>query len=360
MTTLPETLPALSGSPTLHDVARRAGVSPMTVSNVINGKSGVRPVTRQRVLDAVAATGYRVNPVARALAGGRNRMICVYSPQLNQPYAFEVIHGAARAAEALNYDLAVMMLSESSSSVLSVVSQLSVGALLIQPGLSGPVRPASLPPHVVSVDGPGERRLTVDNYGGAALAMKHLLRLGHTRIAFVSGLGAGGLDSGDLGAERQQPSRRVAGREDRDAAERLRGYLEGMAAAQLQVPRGYVQHGDYLKASGEQAARRLLDLKRPPTAVFASGDAMALGVVHVAQNRGLSVPADLSVVGFDDLPIASASRPGLSTVRQPIQLLGETAVKMIVALAAGQDPPPPPPFPTELIVRESTAPPAPP
>ena len=128
-----------------------------------------------------------------------------------------------------------------------------------------------------------------------------------------------------------------------------------MAAAGLKVPRGYVQHGDYLKASGEQAAHRLLDLKLPPTAIFASGDAMALGVMHVAQNRGLRVPADLSVVGFDDLPIASASRPGLSTVRQPIQLMGETAVRMLTALADGEHPPLLPPFPTELIVRESTA-----
>ena len=181
--TLPPPVPL-----TLHDVARQAGVSAMTVSNVINGKPGVRPVTRQRVLDAVAATGYRVNQVARTLAGGRNRMICVYSPQLNQPYVSEVIHGAARAAEALNYDLVVMMLSEGSLSDLSVVSRLSVGALLIQPSLRGPMRPTSLPQHVVSVDGPGERRLSVDNHGGAGLATRHLLDLGHTRIAFVSGL----------------------------------------------------------------------------------------------------------------------------------------------------------------------------
>lgn len=217
---VPPAEPSVSPPPTvtLHDVARSAGVSSMTVSNVVNGKAGVRPGTRQRVLDAVAASGYRVNPVARALAGGRSRMICVFSPQLNQPYTSEVIQGAARAAEALNYDLAVMMVSETSSSALSVISRLSVGALLIQPTLQGKEWPTSLPPFVVSVDGPGKRRLSVDNHGGASLATNHLLQLGHTRIAFISG----------LESKHESPLGQVIpGRENRnDADERLRGYLE--------------------------------------------------------------------------------------------------------------------------------------
>ncbi len=331
---------------TLNDVARTAGVSPMTVSNVINGKSGVRPATRERVMDAIRATGYRVNPMARALAGGRNRVISVFTPQLNRPYASEVVQGAAQAADELRYDLVVMMLAAHTRSDLSMMTRLSVGALLIQPSSATPPR-ADLPEFVVSVDGPGERRFTVDNYGGARQAMQHLLQLGHSRIAFISGLRSEGRDAP------QEPS--SAPRADRDdAEERLRGYQDALHDAALPIPDGFIQHGDYTKDSGERAAAALLRLPQPPTALFVSGDAMALGAIHAAQDLGLSVPGDLSVVGFDDLPVAGASRPALTTVRQPLQLMGAVAVRTLVALAEGQDAPPHPPFHTTLIVREST------
>lgn len=332
---------------TLDDVARHAGVSPMTVSNVINGKNSVRPQTRQKVLDAIQATGYRANPMARALAGGRSRMISVFTPQLNKPYATEVVQGAARAAEKLNYDLVVMMLVENNTSDLSMMTRLSSAALLIQPSREGRWWSTDLPAHVVSVDGPGDRPLTVDNCGGAHLAMQHLLDLGHTRIGFISGL----QDEG-----RQPGGPFVPDLHNRnDADERHRGYLESMEKAGLKIPEEYVQHGDYTKTSGEQAALRLLRLEHPPTALFVSGDAMALGAIHMAQDLGFRVPEDLSVVGFDDLPMAAASRPALTTVRQPLQQMGEVAVQMLVALAEGQSPELPGPFPTELVQRESTA-----
>jgi LacI family transcriptional regulator len=337
---------------TLADVARLAGVSPMTVSNVVNGLSSVRPENRDRVLAAITQTGYRANLLARALAGGRNQMISVYSPQLNRPYAAEIVQGAARAAEALNLDLTVMMLGENNASDLSMLTPLCIGALLIQPTSRSRWRRSDLPAHVVSIDGPGERCLTVDNYGGACLAVQHLQRLGHRRIAFVSGLN----DEERLISSPQGLAHLALPRRDRDDAdERLRGYLESMAAMKLKVPRGYVQHGDYTKASGERAARRLLALSRPPTAIFVAGDAMALGAIHAAQDAHLRVPEDLSVVGFDDLPIAAASRPGLSTVRQPLQEMGDAAVRLLVALAQGQSVPTPTPFTTRLVLRESAA-----
>ncbi|GGJ70665.1 LacI family DNA-binding transcriptional regulator [Deinococcus aquiradiocola] len=341
--------PPAPTSVTINDVARRAGVSVMTVSNVVNGKTSVRPTTRQRVLDAIEATGYRVNPMARALAGGRNRLLSVIAPQLNLPYVSEVLQGATQAAERLGYDLVVMMIGERNTSDLSVMSRLSAGALLIQPSRRGRVRRLHLPQHVVSVDGPSDLPLVVDNYGGARQAMQHLLALGHTRIGFVSGLHSENILSGDT------PEAQLWDRDD--ASERLRGYHDSMALAGLDVPQGYVQHGDYLKESGEVAVRALLALPRPPTALFVSGDAMALGAMHVAQDLGLHVPQDLSIVGFDDLPIAAASRPGLTTVRQPLQHMGETAVQMLIDLVDGQPVTLPPPFPTELAVRESTAPP---
>ena len=339
-----------SSTLTLYDVAQRAGVSPMTVSNVINGKSGVRPATRQRVLDAIAETGYRVNAMARTLAGGRNRMISVFTPQLNRPYASEVVQGAAQAADRLNYDLVVMMLVGASASDFSMMTRLSAGALLIQPSREQGWSRIELPAHVVSVDGPSAHPLVVDNYGGARQAMRHLLELGHTRIGFISGLDAepelpDGEDEAPGGYERN------------DAHERLRGYEEGLEAAGLTVQPEYIAHGDFTKESGERAALDLLRLSHPPTALFVSGDAMALGAIHAAQDLGFTVPDDLSVVGFDDLPVAAASRPGLTTVRQPLQRMGEVAVQMLADLAAGEAVTLPAPFATELVQRESTAPP---
>ncbi|UQN08951.1 LacI family DNA-binding transcriptional regulator [Deinococcus sp. QL22] len=329
---------------TLNDVAQRAGVSPMTVSNVINGKQGVRAATRQRVLDAIAETGYRVNPMARMLAGGRNRIISVLTPQMNQPYASEVVQGAAGAAQRLDYDLIVMM---SGSSDFSVMTQLSAGVLLIQPPSEGYDPRSDLPSHVVSVDGPSDYPLIVDNYGGACLAMQHLLVLGHTRIGFISGLQA---EPGVIAAAHAAQSG-----QRNDAHERFRGYRESMASAGQRVLPEYVQHGDFTKASGERAAQVLLRLPTPPTALFVSGDAMALGAIHVAQDLGLQVPKDLSVVGFDDLPLAAAARPALTTVRQPLQQMGEAALELLVALAEHRPMVLPTPFPTTLIQRESTA-----
>ncbi|THF70229.1 LacI family transcriptional regulator [Deinococcus sp. Arct2-2] len=338
---LPKTTPAAL---TLDDVAQRAGVSPMTVSNVINGKQGVRDATRQRVLDAIAETGYRVNPMARTLAGGRNRIIGVLTPQMNQPYASEVVQGAVGAAQRLDYALIVMM---SGSADFSVMTQLSAGVLLIQPPSEGHPLRTHLPPHVVSVDGPSEYPCMVDNYGGACLAIQHLLGLGHTRIGFISGLQAEPSVIAEAGAA--QSGQR------NDAHERFRGYRESLASAGLQLLPEYVQHGDFTKESGAATAQRLLQLPHPPTALFVSGDAMALGAIHMAQDLGLHVPKDLSVVGFDDLPLAAAARPALTTVRQPLQQMGAVGIELLVALAEHRPVALPAPFPTTLIHRESTA-----
>lgn len=333
---------------TIADVARQASVSPMTVSNVINNKPNVRPQTRQRVLDAIASTGYRVNPMARALAGGKGRMLSVVAKRLNLPYFSEVLMGAAEAADTLNYDLVVLMMGHRNASDLSVMSKLSAGALLIQPNRRQRLGPRDLPEFVVSVDGPGKRALSVDNYGGATSAMQHLLELGHRRIAIITGLGAryfyaraGGL----VDDERD------------DASERLRAYRDAMQAAGLEIPADYIQEGNYTKPSGEEATLRLLQLKNPPTAIFASSDAMGVGAVHVAQNLGFVVPDDLSVVGFDGFPIAAQARPTLTTVYQPLHEMGAYAVQLLIGLIEGRGELPITPFPTELLVRESTAPP---
>ncbi len=332
---------------TIADVAKQARLSAMTVSNVINNKPNVRPQTRQRVLEAIEQTRYRVNPMARALAGGRGRMLSVITSQLNLPYVSEVLMGAAQAADELAYDLVVLMVGQRPSTDLSVMSKLSVGALLIQPNQSGQLGLEDLPKHVVSVDGPSAFPLGVDNYAGGISAMQHLLSLGHTRIATITGLGATYIDP-----HSGQP---VFDTIRDDGKDRLRAYQDTMKQAGLSVPRGYVQEGNYTKTSGEHAMQRLLRLKHRPSAIFAACDAMAVGAIHVAQDHGLRVPDDLSIIGFDGLPIASESNPGLTTIRQPLHEMGAAAVKLLVQLAEGEHPPQLIPFSTQLIVRGSTA-----
>ncbi|WP_043800779.1 LacI family DNA-binding transcriptional regulator [Deinococcus gobiensis] len=331
---------------TLADVAQVARVSKMTVSNVLNGKPNVKASTRQRVLSAVEATGYRANPVARALAGQRHRLLSLVARRSNLPYVTEVIRGASEAAEALEYDLVVLMVGQRQSSDLSLFLRLSQGAAFVHadaPGLGVP--PGDLPLHCVTVDGPTHDSLRVDNLGGSRAATRHLLELGHTRIAFVSGLLALSPEA-SLGRS--------------DAAERLRGYQDTLEEAGLTLPEAYLQHGDYSPESGERAARALLALPEPPTAIFAAGDAMAVAVIHAAQDLGRRVPTDLSVVGFDDLPFFRGVRPALTTVAQPLGSLGEEAVRHLARLAQGETPAAlPPPLATTLVVRDSAAPPPP-
>ncbi|KQR35615.1 LacI family DNA-binding transcriptional regulator [Deinococcus sp. Leaf326] len=334
-----------SAETTLADVAQVARVSKMTVSNVLNGKTNVKASTRQRVLSAVEATGYRANPVARALAGQRHRLLSLVARRSNLPYVTEVIRGASEAAEELDYDLVVLMVGQHQTSDLSLFLRLSQGTAFLHADAVGLGVPAGdLPPYCVSVDGSTHDSLTVDNPGGSRAATRHLLELGHTRIAFVSGLQTVPQDA---------PGRRS------DAAERLRGYQEALHAAGVRVPEAYLQHGDYSPGSGAQAARMLLALPDPPTAIFAAGDAMAVAVIHAAQDLGWRVPEDLSVVGFDDLPFFRGVRPALTTVRQPLDALGQAAVRRLVRLAQGEEAPLPPPLATALVVRESSAPPAP-
>lgn len=332
-------LPNFKSSVTIADVARVAGVSKMTVSNVTSGRVGVRPETRARVLAAIEHSGYQVNPLARALAGGKSRLIGITVPSLSWSYVGEIVQGASQAAEAAGLNLAVFTWPSGQPlpDGLALLRHLTGGLLsILPPDLEDEsVWPPSASPPQVSVGGPGRYQLLVDNYGGARQAAAHLADLGHTRIAHI------------VGATHTAPH---------DAAERLRGYRDELQARGLSVPDAYVSPGTYHERSGLDAAQALLRLPDPPTAIFAANDAMAVGAVHAAQDLGLRVPHDLSVVGFDDLPSARAVRPNLTTVRQPLRDLGRLGVLWLGALARGEQPPSPHILPTELVVRESSGP----
>ncbi len=331
---------------TLADVARLAGVSKMTASNVINGKPGMTEATRQRVLLAIEQTGYVANPAARVLAGRRTNLIGVIAPRYGVPYVTDLLQGAMAAAEDVGMNLGVFTTSGNLAlerERAALLRGLADGVLLVLPSgdqrrMFGNVLP------VVTAGALSPYSVRGDNVLGGRLAARHLLALGHARVAYVRGPQTPGIQR-------------------EESAARERGFLKELLGAGVRVPPEYLPGGDFTEAGGEVAAWALLRLPEPPTAIFAANDSTAFGVLCVAERLGLRVPQDLSVVGYDDVGAAAHARPPLTTVRQPLPEMGRAAVRLLLDLVRadpvrGPAPPQPPPlFATALMVRHSTGPP---
>ncbi|BDP43547.1 LacI family transcriptional regulator (plasmid) [Deinococcus aetherius] len=326
---------------TLADVARLAGVSKMTASNVINGKPGMSEATRQRVLGAIQQSGYVVNPAARVLAGRRMNLIGVMAPMYNSPYVTELMQGASAAAEDAGMTLAVLTTSGNEALERergALLRTLADGVLLILPTDDEPQVFRGVVP-VVMAGGMGTYGVQSDNRHGGHLAARHLLELGHRRIAHIRGATVTALNR-------------------EEAAAREQGFLEVLGEAGVSVPAEYLRDGDFSESGGQAAAEALLRLPEPPTAIFAANDSTAFGVLRAAERLGVRVPGDLSLVGFDDVTSSALTTPALTTVRQPLQEMGAAAVRMLLALTRGEPPAEPHLlFPTTLVVRDSTAPP---
>lgn len=325
-------------SVTLADVARAAGVSKMTVSNVINNKPGMTEETRRRVQGAVEATGYAVNPAARALSGGRSNLIGVITPRLNWSFVAEILHGASVTAEAAGLNLAIFTTASNAAlerERATLLRTLADGVLLVIPSSDEREVFGDAVP-VVTLGAQGPRTVQVDNHTGAGLAARHLIGLGHRRVAHIRG------QHNHL----------------RDASEREDGFRAALGEAGLELPPAYFQGGDFSEEGGERAARLLLTLPEPPTAIFAANDHSAIGAMRAAQALGLRVPGDLSVIGFDDIHAAAFTDPPLTTIRQPLEQMGATAVRLLIDLIRGAEPDElHVRFPATLAPRRSTAPP---
>ncbi|UBV44219.1 LacI family transcriptional regulator (plasmid) [Deinococcus taeanensis] len=334
MTDLPATV-------TLADVAREAGVSKMTVSNVINNKPGMSEDTRQRVRHAIDRTGYVVNPAARALSSKRprNNLIGVLTPQLNWPWVAELLHGASTTAEAAGLNLAIFTTASNPTlerERATLLRTLADGVLLVIPSAEEhSIFGDSVP--VVTLGGHGQHTVQVDNYTGGYLATKHLIDLGHTRVAHLAGQN----DDTPL----------------RDATDRQAGYHAALLDAGLPVPDAYVQKGEYAEDVAERVTRTLLTLPEPPTAIFAANDLSAIGALRAAAALGRRVPQDLSIVGFDDIHAAAVTDPPLTTVRQPLEEMGQAAARLLIHLTRNEPTDSHVRFPATLVVRGSTAPP---
>jgi LacI family transcriptional regulator len=333
---------------TINDIARLAEVSKKTVSRVINHSPFVKEETRQRVEAVIAEHGYSPDPQARGLAFRRSFLVGMIYDNPSPNYVVNMQQGVLDAVRGSGLELVVHPCNRASDSFLE-----EVRAFVVRQKLFGVVMPPSVSeddrvvailkeadcPYVriasVSLDVPACMVVTHDSRG-AARAARHLAELGHRRIAFISGP-----DS------------------FRSSHERGRGFREGLAEHSLSLDEAYVRAGAYTFESGVEAARDLLAMPTPPTAIFAGNDEMAIGVMKAARDAGLDVPGDLSIVGFDDLPMASRVWPNLTTVRLPIRDMGRMAAEKLTAGLRGLDPAAlvQPEVDPSLVVRDSTAPP---
>lgn len=327
---------------TITDVAQAAGVSVATVSKVLNRRYGVAESTSARVLQAVADLGYESSLVARSLRSRRTDVIGILVAEF-EPFSAEILKGAGLALRNTRYELLAYTGAHTSGGpgwerrYLSRLSGTLVdGAVLVTPSVvdvEAEVPLVAIDPHR---GGPGLPSVESDNLAGAHAATRHLVQLGHRRVAFLTG------------------------RPDLRSSElRLAGYRRALAEAQVPFDPALVTEGSYSRELARASARDLLTGPHRPTAVFAANDLSALGTLDLARDLGLRVPHDLSVIGFDDIPEAAQADPPLTTVHQPIQRMGRTAVDMLVARLEGAPPHAEGPvvLETRLVLRATTAPP---
>ena len=328
-----------SRSPVMEDVARLAGVSHQTVSRVLNGLPHVSPEARERVQHAIAQLGYRRNRAARTLVTRESMSLGVVTVDTAHYGPTSTLFGIEGAARAAGYFVTLATLRTVNATTMREALDYLITAAVDGIAVIAPVDSAvhavhgltsNVPLVMVEVSGPEEiPSVTVDQVLGARLAVRHLIDLGHRNILHVSG-----------------PPRWS------EAEARIHGWREELGAAGLPARR--VIEGDWSPQSGYDAAAKVIAAKTA-TAVFAGNDQMALGLIKALHDGGLSVPDDLSVVGFDDLPEAPFFIPGLTTVRQDFEAVGQRCMETLLALIRGEGDIAPAPVIPELIVRRSAA-----
>jgi LacI family transcriptional regulator len=342
---------------TIFDVAHEAGVSSATVSRVLNNKGYVKPETREAVLQAVTRLGYVANQQARSLAGGRSRVIGLLVYGMGSSYMGAIVRGIDVALATARYDMMLYTThSRSEADCVAMITRgLADGLLLVLPRTLATyldsLQRQQFPYVLIDHQGLGDYHHSVGatNFQGAYAATRYLIELGHRRIGFITGaLDVGGAVD-------------IAGVFDIGCAvDRLAGYRAALAEFGLAADPALIRDGNFFQPQGFAGAQALLDLLERPTAIFASNDDMAFGVMEAARVHGLQLPEDLSVIGFDDVPRAADVYPPLTTVRQPLEQMGQVAAETLLKLIDD------PQFvverialPTELIIRESCCPVAP-
>lgn len=331
---------------TIKDIARKVNVSVSTVSYALNG--GPRSVpdeVRDRVLEAARELNYRPNRLARSMVTGRSQTIGVVPPVIGtnaflSPYLHLAINGIANVADELHQDVLLFTRSGTTDNeeLLSILVDGRVdGVIFIAPQMNRKTVELATSLHLpcVTVSGvplEGVLSFCADNQTGMQDALQHLYDLGHRKIGHITGR----LDH-------------------QDAILRLQGYQQFLEQNGLPYREEWVEMGQFVIEGGQKAAARLFDLPDSPTAIMCANDEMAVGVYAEAYQRGMKIPDDISVVGFDATPSSAHVFPALTTVRQPIGELGQAAMKSLFDLIEGRVPTDPTVLSTELLVRASTS-----
>jgi LacI family transcriptional regulator len=331
------------GKLTIRQIAKLAGISRSTVSRVLNNHPNVNAQTRERVLQVIAETGFRPDPIARSLSSRRADIIGLVIPVtirslFEDPFFPRLMQGISQGCNNHDYTLSLFLLHtpEEEEKLYPRISrrQLLDGVIVTATRNRDPLIPQLLANRVPFVlhgrhEDPRASFVEVDNVTGAHTAVTHLVRLGRRRIGLITG------PSGSLAAE-----------------DRKRGYLNALLERRVPVDEDLIIHGDFTENSSYEAMQRLLP--HEPDAVFVASDTMALGALRALRNAGKRVPEEVALVGFDDMPQAATANPPLTTVRQPIQRAGALAVEMLIdILENGVDPPRRIILPTELVIRDS-------
>ena len=332
------------GRPTIEDVAELAEVSIKTVSRVFNNEPNVAAATRARVQMAIEALGYSPNHSARSLAARQSLTLGLLYDNPSPNYIHQIQRGALRSCQEAGYDLLLHPCQFGdkaiSTEIITLHRQGRFDGVILTPPLSDmaevvnalvaaavpmvAIAPAELRDDIVQV--------VTDDFRACVAMTRALYALGHRRIAFIAG----------------HPDHRAVGL-------RLNGFRTAIAKLGLPDNPDYIAQGYNSFDSGEVAGAALLSLPVPPTAIFAANDDMAAGVMRIAHKLGISIPGQLSVVGFDDIPLANQVWPALSTVRQPIEPMAAMAVQLLIAkLRNAKDIPSDVLIRSELVLRETT------
>lgn len=301
---------------TIKDVAKKSGVSIATVSRAFNQCEKVDRLTRERVLAVAGSLKYSPSAAARSLSTRRTETIALLLPDLFGEFFSEIIRGVDEAVQGQGYHLVV---SSSHNDRIEIGAALHTmrgrvdGLIVMSPNIDAETLNANLPPTLpvvllnCQVDDDSFDALNIDNYQGSLDLVRHLIGHGHSRIAIIKG------NENNL-----------------DANERLRGYHDALAEAKLPRVPAYEVDGDFSEASGFTAVERLLRIGTRPTAIFASNDSMAIGALSALRAQGISVPTDIAMGSFDDIPVAKYLKPSLTTVSVNIHQLGKVAVARLV------------------------------
>lgn len=325
---------------TIHDVAQDAGVSPTTVSRYLNNRIELPATTSARIDAAIRKLDYRPNLLAKRLSTGKSEAVGLVTPEIREPFFAEL--ASAFEDEADRHGYTVFMSSTRSDrdreiACLERLHDRHVDGLLMMTNTPDDGTLAKLigtRRNVVLVDedipGVNVPRIFVENEQGAHAATRHLIEAGHSRIAYLGG------PRGLL-----------------TVGERQAGFARAMAEAGLEVRPDYLAMGSFAPDMARAATLRFLDLAEPPTAIFASSDYLAIGAVTALRDRAIAIPTQMSLIGFDDMPLGALLTPPLTAIRQPVEALGRQGFQVLLSLLNGEPTPMLTRLPVELIRRQS-------